>query len=112
MLCLYRAKKGKDAAFLRILARHWPALRGAGLASPARPTVHRTTDRRGRTVFVETFSWADGGAADRAHRSPEVMAVWGPMEGLLDEMEFLDLAPVRLPAAPPPRRAPKVKARR
>jgi quinol monooxygenase YgiN len=98
MLCTYRPRKGREAAFLRLLERHWPALRRAGLAAPVRPTVHRSVDRKGRTVFVETFSWADGEAAEAAHRSPEVMAVWGPMEALAAEMEFLDLEPVRLGA--------------
>jgi hypothetical protein len=109
MLCLYRVKRGKEAAFARILARHWPALRAARLASPARPTVHRSVDRRGRTVYVETFSWAHGRAAEEAHRSPGVLALWSPMEALLDEMEFLDLRPVPRPA---PVRAPPARARR
>jgi hypothetical protein len=106
MLCTYRVKKGKEAAFLRILARHWPALRAAGLAAPDRPTVRRSVDRKGRTVFLETFSWAHGRAAEEAHRTPEVMAIWAPMERLLLEMEFLDLSPVRLPPGARRRRAP------
>ena len=103
MLCTYRVRKGKEDAFLEILARHWPTLRKAGLAAPARPTVSRSVDRKGRTVFVETFSWAHGQASDLAHASPEVMAVWGPMGKLATEMEFFDLEPVR-PGASRPRR--------
>jgi len=34
---------------------------------------------------VEVFSWADGEAAGRAHRMPEVMAVWGPMGEHVEE---------------------------
>ena len=98
----FRVKPGKERVFLRLLARHWPTLRAAGLAAPVRPTVHRSRDRQGRVVFAETFSWADGRAAEAAHASPQVMAVWSPMEAVLDGMEFLDLSEVRLPAAPRP----------
>ena len=97
MLCMYRVKRGQERAFLKLLSRHWPALRAAGLASRARPRVARSVDRQGRTVFVERFSWAHAGASDLAHRSPVVMAVWGPMGPLLDGMEFLDLSEVTLP---------------
>jgi len=109
MLCTYRPRKGEEAAFLRLLAGHWPALRRAGLAAPVRPTLHRSVDRKGRTVFVETFSWADGGSVEAAHRSPEVMAVWGPMEALAVEMEFLDLEPVRRGARGAATRAPRAR---
>jgi quinol monooxygenase YgiN len=101
MLCTYRVKKGKEDAFQAILAVHWPALRKAKLATAEAPTVYRSVDRKGRTCFVELFSWADETAADRAHVMPEVMAVWGPMGELASEMEFLDLAPVALPRARP-----------
>jgi hypothetical protein len=94
MLCLYRPRKGKEAAFAELLRTHWPALRGAGLASPRPPELFRARDRRGRTVLVETFEWKDGRAAGRAHGMPEVLAIWGPMERLATEMDFLELAPL------------------
>jgi len=95
MLCLYRPKQGKARAFRALLDAHWPALRAAGLASSRRPTLFRATDRTGRTVFVETFEWKDGRAAYRAHTTPEIMEIWGPMERLGEWMDFLELAPVR-----------------
>jgi quinol monooxygenase YgiN len=106
MLCLYRVKDGRERAFQGLLARHWPALRSAGLASAEPAVAYRTEDRQGRTVFVELFSWADAHASDAAHRSPDVMAVWAPMGELAAEMEFLELAPEPLPrlAAVTPRR--------
>ncbi len=99
MLCLYRPRRGKEAALLALLRAHWPALRAAGLAAPRRPQVVRARDRRGRTVLVETFEWKDGRAASRAHATPEVLAIWTPMEALAEEMDFLELAPVRSPPA-------------
>jgi hypothetical protein len=45
-------------------------------------------------VLVETFEWKDGRAAGRAHGTPDVLAIWGPMERLATEMDFLELAPL------------------
>jgi hypothetical protein len=97
MLCLYRPRKGKERALLALLRAHWPALRGAGLASARRPRLFRARDRSGRAVLVETFEWKDGRAAGRAHATPAVLALWGPMERLAEEMDFLHLTPVPLP---------------
>jgi hypothetical protein len=61
VLVTYRPKKGRERAFLALLRRHWPALRTAGLAAPARPKAWRATDKRtGRRYYVESFAWKDG----------------------------------------------------
>lgn len=94
MVCIYRVKPGKRAAFRRLLERHWPALRALGLASRRRARVLEGEAKRGEgPVFIELFEWAEPGAADRAHGSPEVLAIWGPMEGLLESMELVRLRP-------------------
>jgi quinol monooxygenase YgiN len=97
----YRPKKGSEARFLSVLKRHWPALRKAELVSRKRPQVWRATDKRTRrTHFIETFEWKDASASDLAHQTPEVMAVWRPMEPLLESMDIAVVRPVSLPFVP------------
>lgn len=105
MLCTYRVKRGREAAFLRLLSRHWPTLRRAGLATSEPARVLRCRGKRGGTFFVETFSWAHAGASGAAHESRAVMAVWGPMEALLDGMDFAEVedVPMRYGKVPGPR---------
>jgi len=98
VLVTYRPKKGKEAKFFTLLKRHWPALKRAGLVAPGHPRIWRAIDKRTRrTYFVEMFDWKDAHASDTAHRTPEVMAVWGPMEPLLESMDLALVKPVSLP---------------
>lgn len=109
VLVTYRPKRGREARFLSILKRHWPALSLARLVTPARPRILRATDKRtGRTFFVEVFSWKDKLASDAAHRSPEVLRIWSPMEPLLESMEIAMVTPV----APPLTRRSRPRATR
>ena len=92
-ICTYRVKEGARDAFLVLLREHWPTLRAAGLATetPAlhfesAPTGDDRHDEKG-TTFVEIFSWARPDGPDLAHRMPEVMAVWEPMAGLVEERD-------------------------
>jgi hypothetical protein len=100
VLVTYRPKKGNEAKFFALLKRHWPALMRAGLVASSRPRIWRATDKRTRrTYYVEMFEWKDAKSSDLAHRTPEVMAVWGPMEPLLESMDLALVKPVSLPAA-------------
>jgi hypothetical protein len=45
------------------------------------------------------FERKDMKASDTAHRTPEVMAVWGPMLPLLESMDLALVKPVALPFA-------------
>ena len=96
MLCTYRVKDGKEADFLPLLEKHWPTLRGAGLATDEPAQVLKSKDKSGKTVFIEMFSWKDAGAPDVAHQTPEVMSVWEPMGALADEMNFWPVEAVAL----------------
>jgi quinol monooxygenase YgiN len=118
MLCTYRPRAGQEEAFLAILRDHWKTLRAAGLAAAERAEIWRASDRKGRTVFVERFSWASAAAADEAHGRTEVMALWDLMERLCEEMDFLELSRItprraarRRPAPHPPRGAPAGRRR-
>jgi quinol monooxygenase YgiN len=93
VLCLYRVKQGEEATFRELLQRHERTLRAEGLVSPAPTRLLQSRDRSGRTVFLESFQWRDAAAVEAAHASSRLMAVWGPMEQLCEEMEFLDTVP-------------------
>lgn len=94
MLCTYRPRSGMADELLALLRAHWPALRSAGLATARPPRLRRATDRLGRAVLVEEFEWRDPASAERAHATPAILALWGPMERLAEEMEFLEVAPL------------------
>jgi hypothetical protein len=91
VLCIYRVKTGKEADFKKLLQKHGPALHKAGLTAQELPKIWQSTTREGKTVFIELMQWKDENSASAAHQMPEVMAVWEPMGGLADHMEFLDL---------------------
>ncbi len=94
VLCIYRVKKGKEAEFRKLLEKHGPALKAAGLSSGQAPTIWKAeSGRKPGTIFVELMQWKDEKSSAAAHQMPEVMAVWEPMGELTDGMEFLDLQP-------------------
>jgi len=93
VLCIYRVKKGKEAEFKQILAKHGPALHKAGLTPEGAPKIWKSETRDGKTVFIEMMQWKDENSSHAAHQMPEVMAVWEPMGSMTDGMEFLDLQP-------------------
>jgi hypothetical protein len=98
MLCIYRPKKGKKKQLLSLIRKHWPTLSRAGLVSKEPPRLWRARDKRsGQDFFVEVFQWKDGKASGIAHRTPGVMAVWGPMEPLLEDLQLSVIEPVGTP---------------
>ena len=100
MLCTYRPKRGKERALLGLVRKHWAALDRAGLASAQPARVWKATDKRtGRVAFVEVFQWRDATAAARAHETPAVRKVWGPMEKVLERMDLAVLEEVTAPGA-------------
>lgn len=102
VICTYRIKTGREAAFLKLLRRHWPTLRQLGLATGEPSMVFRGADKSKKPFFIEIFAWKSGVAVTTAHQSPEVMAVWEAMgqhtEARLGRpaMEFPHVEPVRL----------------
>jgi hypothetical protein len=105
MTCMYHIKKGKEAAFRRLLERHWPALFAAGLATDEPAIVFRCESKRtGRVSFLEQFSWKNSNASAIAHETPAVTAIWEPMMPLLENMELFKTASVAMPFDKPARR--------
>ena len=47
--------------------------------------------RKERTTYIEYFQWKDGTCSDRAHETPEVMAVWETMGPHLADMTLITL---------------------
>lgn len=93
-LVIYRPKAGKLGELEAIVRRHGAVLRKAGLITDDPVRVYRGTDLRkpdAEQFLVESFHWRDGSAADIAHQTPEVMAVWETMGPHLDDMTLITL---------------------
>ena len=93
-LVIYRPKAGKLADLEAIVRQHGSALRKVGLITDEPVRVYRGTDLRkpeAGTFLVETFQWRDGSAADVAHQTPDVMAVWETMGPHLEGMTLTTL---------------------
>jgi len=94
MLVMYRVKPGNEKGFEGLLKKHWPALRSVDLATDKPARMYRGHSKRGHgpeSVYVETFEWKDASAAEVAHQTPEVMAVWEPMGPMLAGMDLIAL---------------------
>lgn len=85
VLATYRVRRGKEAAFRRLLSRHWPVLRGLRLVTPEPPVTYEGRDASGRTFFVEVFTWRGGRAVATAHSHPAVARVWDEMGRLVED---------------------------
>lgn len=98
MLISYYPKEGQEAKLLSLIKKHWVALNHAGLSSKMPPQVWRATDKRtSRSYFVEMFQWKDDRASGIAHHTPEVLAIWKPMESVIETMQLSRIEPVPLP---------------
>jgi hypothetical protein len=86
-LCIYRVKSGSEAAFKKLLAKHWPTLRRVGLGADAPSTIYQGSEGDKKPIFVELLNWKDKSGAERAHEIPDVMAVWEPMGKLCEARE-------------------------
>ena len=94
-ICQYTVKKGHEAEMEALLAKHWPTLRKAGLASEEPPVIYKGLasgkpgDQHGASgVYIEIFSWSRPDGPAIAHETPEVMAVWEPMGAICEHMDF------------------------
>ncbi|MET0343098.1 MAG: hypothetical protein ABW252_18970 [Polyangiales bacterium] len=91
----YVPKAGQEVELLALVRKHEPALRAAGLVTSEPFRVWKAYDvRKARTSYIEHFQWKDGVASDRAHETPGVMAVWGAMGPILEEMTICEVEPI------------------
>ena len=82
VICTYRVRDDAEARFLDLLRRHWYTLHDLGFVTDDSSLVFRSAEDG--LTYVEIFTWVEGGF-DRAHEHPDVLAIWEPMEPLLEE---------------------------
>ena len=98
MICTYRVQETCEGDFVELLTRHWTTLHDLGFVTDDQALVYRRLDE---PTYVEVFTWIDGGFS-LAHEHPDVLAIWEPMEPLLEERagqpkwEFPHFRPVAL----------------
>lgn len=100
VICTYRVQASRESEFRALLRRHWQTLHDLGFVTGDRSVVYRALDE---PTYVEIFTWVEGGF-ERAHEHPDVLAMWEPMDPLLEERhglpkwEFPHYSPVDLTA--------------
>lgn len=83
VICTYRVRPGGEAEFADLLQRHWVTLHDLGFVTDDESLVLLHVDE---PTYVEIFTWVEGGF-ERAHEHPDVLAIWEPMDPLLEERE-------------------------
>ena len=87
VICTYRVRADAEDQFRSLLDRHWRTLRDLGFVTEEESLVFRSCDSVSPT-YVEIFTWVEGGFG-QAHEHPAVLALWEPMEPLLEERDGL-----------------------
>jgi quinol monooxygenase YgiN len=87
-IAAFKPRPGKEAELLRVIADRLPLLRRLGLATD-RPAI---TCRSESGVILTISEWVSGEAIERAHRTPEVLALWARFEACCDYVR-LDTLP-------------------
>jgi hypothetical protein len=80
----FRVRADAEGEFTALLARHWRTLNDLGFVTGEPSVVYRGVD--GGLTYVEIFTWAQGGYED-AREHPSVLAIWGAMDGLLEDRD-------------------------
>ena len=81
VICTYRVKAEAEAEFRALLHHHWATLHHLGFVTEDASVVLRAVDE---PTYVEIFTWIDGGFK-LAHEHPDVLAIWEPMDPLLED---------------------------
>jgi len=84
VICTYRVRAGAEEEFAGLLGRHWRTLHELGFVTDEESLVFRACG--GPATYVEIFTWVEGGFG-QAHEHPGVLALWEPMEPLLEERD-------------------------
>jgi len=94
-IVIYIPKEGKEAELLALIRKHEPALRSVDLVTSDPFRLWKAHDvRKNRDQFIEQFVWKTGDSSDIAHQTPEVMAVWEPMESVLEDLMIFEAEPI------------------
>ncbi|MBL9031098.1 MAG: hypothetical protein JNM80_05265 [Phycisphaerae bacterium] len=92
-IAAFRPKPGMEAALLAVIADRLPLLRRLGLATD-RPAINC---RSSEGIVLSVSEWVSDGAIDRAHRTPEVLALWQRFEACSDYVPLTAIADVAEP---------------
>jgi hypothetical protein len=84
VICTFRVRADAEAEFVRLLRRHWPVLHELGFVTDEPAVVYRELDER--PTYIEIFTWVEGGY-ELAREHPAVLAIWGPMDPLLEDRD-------------------------
>lgn len=84
VICTYRVRADSETRFRELLGRHWRTLHDLGFVTEEESLVFKSM--QGEPTYVEIFTWVEGGF-DLAHEHPDVLAIWEPMEPLLEERD-------------------------
>jgi hypothetical protein len=85
VVCTYRVRHDAEEPFRQLLGRHWATLHDLGFVTDDQSIVLRHLDE---PTYVEIFTWVEGGF-EQAHEHPDVLAIWEPMDPLLEERDGL-----------------------
>jgi hypothetical protein len=96
VLARYHFKPDREQEFRSLLKSHWPTLHKLGFTTDKKPLIYRGREQRGDAEFyLEIFEWKDG-AYRQAHKHPDVVAIWEPMEQCCNRTEFPHAEAVKL----------------
>ncbi|HEX6444453.1 MAG TPA: hypothetical protein VF053_05135 [Streptosporangiales bacterium] len=83
VVCTYRVRADAEDEFRPLLDRHWTTLKDLGFVADEQSLVLRSLDE---PTYVEIFTWTEGGYR-QAREHPDVLAIWGAMDSLLEERD-------------------------
>ena len=86
VVCTYRVRADAEPDFLDLLDRHRRTLHELGFVTDEPSRVLR--ELADQPTYVEIFTWVEGGF-EQAHEHPAVLAIWEPMEPLLEDRDGL-----------------------
>ena len=89
VIAAYRPKPGKESELRKLVRQHRLALDDARLVS-SKPTI--LLRARSDGTVLEIFEWKSAKAADEAHQSPALRALWGRLVKIAD---FIPLSAIR-----------------
>ncbi|MBO0831348.1 MAG: hypothetical protein J2P28_05775 [Actinobacteria bacterium] len=81
VICTYRVRADAETEFRGMLRRHWPTLHELGFVTGEPSVIYR--ELGAPPTYVEIFTWAEGGY-EHAREHPAVLAIWAPMDPLLE----------------------------
>jgi hypothetical protein len=93
-------KAGHETEYAQLSEKAWALYKRLGLILDRPHVVLRGTDEKGRTYFVEVFTWKNADIPD--HAPPEVKAIWQQLEAACEVrdgrpgIDFAEVKAIRL----------------